>query len=403
MTDLQGLPVFSYVDINDQVTELIEHFTALGATNLKDLTVTDSNVYDCILKLIENCAIVGKKTEDGHSEQLLNCICSLIVGVPEDKVQKSISIFCDQLSNADSFGGVGWNSKAGGAVRVLSNLFHGFETQPQNRSCCYNVYMALLRICARAGIISCLPTDLPTVKEWFKQWNLSQQQRRNCLRLLMESLTTGGQTDESATVMLELLSTYTADDAGTAVSDAHICVRTAIIDPHVFILDHLLRLRPVQLLEQKEPQLFKLLQILVNGSLTDYREFVKSNPKMIEEQLGVKDQEPLVDKMRILTFISLADGRQEVTFGELSKAVDLPVGEQLEEFIIRSIQANAVQAKMDQQNERCIVQWSQQRRFDMQQWTVLKDRLDDWMNNLKASNQQLNSLSADIDVLTTAA
>lgn len=72
---------------------MVEHFAALGAAPLKGVTVTDANVYDCILKLIENCAIVGKRCEDAHSEQLLNCLCSLIVGVPEDKVQDLICFF----------------------------------------------------------------------------------------------------------------------------------------------------------------------------------------------------------------------------------------------------------------------------------------------------------------------
>lgn len=42
------------------------------------------------------------------------------------------------------------------------------------------------------------------------------------------------------------------------------------------------------------------------------------------------------------------------------------------------------QAKMDQMNSRCVIQWSQQRRFDNQQWHILSQRLQEWMANLKS-------------------
>ena len=51
-------------------------------------------------------------------------------------------------------------------------------------------------------------------------------------------------------VMIALLGTYTAKDAGAAQSDARECVRTAVVDPKSFSFDHLVRLDAVQQLQK---------------------------------------------------------------------------------------------------------------------------------------------------------
>lgn len=45
------------------------------------------------------------------------------------------------------------------------------------------------------------------------------------------------------------------------VADAEACVATAIKDKHVYVMDHLLRLAPVQLLKDSNAKLWKLLDV----------------------------------------------------------------------------------------------------------------------------------------------
>lgn len=49
--------------------------------------------------------------------------------------------------------------------------------------------------------------------------------------------------------MIELLGTYTEDNASQARDDAHKCIVTCLADPNTFLMDHLLTLKPVKFLE----------------------------------------------------------------------------------------------------------------------------------------------------------
>lgn len=49
--------------------------------------------------------------------------------------------------------------------------------------------------------------------------------------------------------MLELLGTYTESTASQAKDDAQKCIVSTLADPNTFLMDHLLALKPVQMLE----------------------------------------------------------------------------------------------------------------------------------------------------------
>ena len=47
-------------------------------------------------------------------------------------------------------------------------------------------------------------------------------------------------------VMVELLSTYTTENASHAREEAQRCIVASLADPNTFLLDHLLTLQPVK-------------------------------------------------------------------------------------------------------------------------------------------------------------
>jgi translation initiation factor 3 subunit M len=49
--------------------------------------------------------------------------------------------------------------------------------------------------------------------------------------------------------MIELLGTYTTENASQAREEAQRCIVASLADPHTFLLDHLLQLKPVKFLE----------------------------------------------------------------------------------------------------------------------------------------------------------
>lgn len=49
--------------------------------------------------------------------------------------------------------------------------------------------------------------------------------------------------------MLEMLATYTKENASQAREDAQRCIVASLADPNIYLLDHLLPLKPVKFLE----------------------------------------------------------------------------------------------------------------------------------------------------------
>ncbi len=221
------------------------------------------------------------------------------------------------------------------------------------------------------------------------------------------------QVEAPAMIMIELLRTYEGADADRALEDARECVRSAIADPATFLFDHLLQLRPVQLLQSGDALIYRLLQIFVSGTLKDYLGFCEENPDYIGTRLGLQEH-VLIQKMRILTVMSIGEIKQEVDFQELAETLQLEQGEELEQFVIKAVLSNAIkvcpffsfavrqlgkgclklQAKIDQVRHKLLINMVQHRRFEKPQWELLRCRLDAWSSNLQETKRHLDVVAA---------
>lgn len=84
--------------------------------------------------------------------------------------------------------------------------------------------------------------------------------------------------------MVELLGTYTAENASAAREDAQHCILAALADPNTFLLDPLLALKPVRFLEGE--LIHDLLLIFVQEKLPAYMTFYKNHKEFVEHTLG---------------------------------------------------------------------------------------------------------------------
>lgn len=82
--------------------------------------------------------------------------------------------------------------------------------------------------------------------------------------------------------MIELLGTYTDQNASQAKVDAIRCINSALADPNTFLLDPLLALKPVSSL--KGELIYELLSIFVSENLAAYLEFYKNNKDFVCKQ-----------------------------------------------------------------------------------------------------------------------
>ena len=98
-------------------------------------------------------------------------------------------------------------------------------------------------------------------------------------------------------VMIELLGTYTTENASQAREEAQRCIIASLADPQTFLLDHLLQLKPVKFLEGE--LIHDLLKIFVSEKLEAYQKFYENHREFVTGTLGLKHESNLVRMMTL--------------------------------------------------------------------------------------------------------
>ncbi|KHJ85403.1 hypothetical protein OESDEN_14871, partial [Oesophagostomum dentatum] len=221
MADHKILPVFAFIDDGDQLQQLREYLNNVGKAKLDPKGPPD--VSDNLLDLCSQLTVMGACPHPVEVDYILNSVCSLMVLVPAERAPEVVGAFCKAITPAH-FKGLGWNSNAGHAVHVLSNLFRGFAAHPKIQEM---LYRSLVAMCSEAHMIGELDCSTETLQKQFKQWGTSLEGQRDILRLVHIGLLEDQKADQAAKVMIMLLGTYTEKDAAQARDDAIECVRTA--------------------------------------------------------------------------------------------------------------------------------------------------------------------------------
>lgn len=135
--------------------------------------------------------------------------------------------------------------------------------------------------------------------------------------------------EQAAKVMIELLGTYTSENASHAREDAIRCIVSALADPNTFLLDPLLSLKPVKFLQGQ--LIHDLLSIFVSENLNSYLEFYKNHKEFVTSQ-GLNHEQNM-QKMKLLSFMQLAESNPEISFEVIQKELQIEPNE-VEGFII---------------------------------------------------------------------
>jgi hypothetical protein len=134
---------------------------------------------------------------------------------------------------------------------------------------------------------------------------------------------------------------------------------------------------------QQEKDTFALLQIFATQGCAEYSSFVADSKTTSLSALGLDEQEALL-KIRRLTLISLASGKEQVPYSEIATALQLSSDDEVEETVIDAVSYNCMDAKLDQDNLVVVIRRVDQRFFsgDQASWDSLADQLDRWATNI---------------------
>ncbi|XP_072034861.1 eukaryotic translation initiation factor 3 subunit M-like [Amphiura filiformis] len=372
-----SLPAFIDVPETEQAGEIRSYLQSLGA-EIKESSAGE-DMYSDLEDIIPATGVLWKVQDDAAVEGILNSILSLLIYQPPEELEHLCKLMSENLSKATS------REKANIRLKILTNLFHGVG---ESSIIAYPIYCGLLKVAAQAGTIENITTDLDLVKKLIDNWQLSREKTNNVLRLLYEALKESKQSQAAGKVMVELLGTYTEDNASAARDDAHRCIVNSLADPNTYLFDHLLTLRPVKFLEGE--LIHELLTIFVSGSMDDYQAFFNAHQDFVKS-VGLSHEEN-IRKMRILTFLSMAVEQKEIPYATIEQ--DLKISEdQIEEFVIDVIKTRMARGKIDQLQKKVNISYVTHRTFGKQQWQQLHKQLEEWQQNLSHVRGRLETLA----------
>lgn len=299
--------------------------------------------------------------------------------IPLDRGENIILAYCEKMTKAPNV------PLTKVCLQSLWRLFNNLDTASPLR---YHVYYHLVQVAKQCDQVLEVFTGVEQLKSQFANCPPSAEQMQKLYRLLHD-VTKDTNLELSSKVMIELLGTYTADNACVAREDAMKCIVTALADPNTFLLDPLLALKPVRFLEGD--LIHDLLSIFVSEKLPAYIQFYEDHREFVNSQ-GLNHEQNM-KKMRLLTFMQLAESNPEMTFDTLTKELQISEDE-VEPFVIEVLKTKLVRARLDQANRRVHISSTMHRTFGAPQWEQLRDLLQSWKENLSAVRDGLAQVSA---------
>mmetsp|Transcript_5014 Transcript_5014/g.11153 ORF Transcript_5014/g.11153 Transcript_5014/m.11153 type:complete len:408 (+) Transcript_5014:151-1374(+) len=235
------------------------------------------------------------------------------------------------------------------------------------------------------------PTQVETM---LNEWKIEPAGRRELYRVAAESSQKSPTAKQQFTLLV--LETYSKSDVDAAgLEAAKQAAIGAIRDPvSLFVQQRkILSLPAVQALEKSDAPLFELLKVFQEGKLEDYNSYIKSKGG---DSILAQWKIPAEDcsrHMRILSFCSLAADHEEIPYSVVAETLQTDAGD-VEKWVIAAVSSGLISAKMDQLEEKVMVERSAVRKFDMDQWKALQSRLHLWKQNvggiLEAYKQSLS-------------
>ncbi|MGH0133240.1 UNVERIFIED_CONTAM: hypothetical protein FKN15_005617 [Acipenser sinensis] len=347
-----SVPAFIDVTEEDQALELRAYIKSKGAEISEENS--EGGLHVDLAQIIEACDVC-LKDDDKDVESVMNSIVSLLLILETEKQEALIESLCEKLVKFRE------GERPSLRMQLLSNLFHGMDETTSVR---YTVYCSLIKVAATCNAIAFIPTELEQVRKWITDWNLTIEKKHTLLRLVYEALIDCKKSDAAAKIMVELLGSYTEDNASQARVDAHRFLEGELIHD--------------------------LLTIFVSAKLAAYVKFYQNNKDFIDS-LGLSHEQNMA-KMRLLTFMGMAVEFKEISFDTIQQ--ELQIGaDDVEAFVIDAVRTKMVYCKIDQTQRKVVISHSTHRTFGKQQWQQLYDSLNSWKQNLSTVKTSLLGLS----------
>mmetsp|Transcript_21180 Transcript_21180/g.50276 ORF Transcript_21180/g.50276 Transcript_21180/m.50276 type:complete len:412 (-) Transcript_21180:186-1421(-) len=299
-----------------------------------------------------------------------------------DRVRPQSGAKVQVIQLADSIIGIG--APTSKAISLLATLYN-MRSVPAEKVA---LLVKLIRVAATDPAL--LEAENSVLGKWMDpgqlttmldEWKVPPVGRRELFRAAADASTT-----ENARQRFFLLTaaTYSSDQIDSyALEAAKLATVGAIRDPVTLFVQQrkILSLPAVQALEASDAPLFGLLKVFQEGQLNDYQSYIRSaGGDSVLAQWGLVADD-CSRHMRILSLCSLAAEHEEIPYSVVAETLQTPAGD-VEKWVISAVSSGLLSAKMDQLQQKVMVERSVVRKFDMDQWKALQARLHLWKRNV---------------------
>lgn len=145
---------------------------------------------------------------------------------------------------------------------------------------------------------------------------------------------------------------------------------TSLLDDSFFTFEVIRKTKLIYINLNEKQQ--KLLQIFVDGSMSDFEAFVKESQDYINQNKFNLDK--MRDKILILSFVSLVHGKPVVSFAEVMKGLNLNKT-QMKRLCVRINSTDVAKLAIDSVNEQIVIEYCQPRLMTDDVWNNMATRL----------------------------
>jgi translation initiation factor 3 subunit M len=381
----------TFVDITseeEQILTLVQYVSNLKKkrdpeneqqfTNECTRLLQENRPREVILKLISEHESIFQDSNDKEIEACMSVISSLIRKMEPD-VANMIGV---KLREAVTYN---LSDRALLRLKILTGIYHAFDQTSLSR---YETFMALAKYAADSGNAELIIPKFKQIDKWLLDWSTDVEQSRRLYKLVRNILKDNHRGVQAHKFLVKYLQTFSPilNEGGNVdeevVGAAAEASLEAIALDDLYQCDHLLSLPAVRLLET-HPQhapLFQLLRIFAQEKLDAFQAFVRNNPSFLQN-VGLRE-ENCVRKMRLLSLASLGTESEEIPYHQIAETLQISEDE-VEDWVIMTVSAKLMDAKLSQMRRVVIVRFCVQRVFTTANWKQLSGKLDKWKNNIR--------------------
>lgn len=278
-----------------------------------------------------------------------------------------------------------------GSLRLRSMALLYNSVAESSTTVRYALLLDTIRLAAKVGRVDMVADSVvPQLGHYITAWGLSKGTSRDLYAAAYDAMAGCGDTYTATAFDINFQRLKTLNGADAAALDAarpaaSAAVVAAVGLPTMFRFDTLLELDAVTRLrdagDAPSASVFRLLDLFVHGVLPDLTAFLAEEGVATALDAAGVDTAAAVHKMRLLSLTSLGLDSQQLSYETIATALDVPEGD-VEEWVIRAIGLDLLDAKLNQLDQTVAVHRSTQRAFSKEEWRPLSERINVWKENV---------------------